>query len=147
MRKAEFAANTLEASMNDDAVIRQYAQRSAVRWSLPGALLCGLLHQGAVMAAPPAGAELAHGEHVARLICSTCHVVAKDQEFPPILNRPTPNFVDIANRPGTSERSLEHFITNTHWDPDKIPMAMPNAMLTPEQTRAVTLYIMSLRDK
>jgi hypothetical protein len=29
--------------------------------------------------------EVACGEHVARLVCSACHVVTRDQEYPPIL--------------------------------------------------------------
>jgi mono/diheme cytochrome c family protein len=90
-------------------------------------------------------AERAHGEHIARLICSSCHIVAKDQEFPPILNWPTPSFFDIANRPGVSVKDLQRFITETHWDMDKLPMTMPNPQLTKEQTQAVAEYILSLR--
>lgn len=95
--------------------------------------------------ARPESASVARGEHIARLICSACHVVAKDQEYPPILDTPGPNFFDIANRPGTTQRSLRHFITTTHWDEQTLPMAMPNPMLTPEDTRAVASYIVSLR--
>ncbi|MFZ1100954.1 MAG: c-type cytochrome [Steroidobacteraceae bacterium] len=89
--------------------------------------------------------ELAHGEHIARFVCASCHVVAKDQEFAPMLSTPTPSLFDIANRPGVSRESLQHFITSTHWDPDKIEMTMPALMLTPEDARAVTSYILSLR--
>jgi mono/diheme cytochrome c family protein len=102
-------------------------------------------------AAPPACAatppEVARGAHIARLICSACHVVATDQEFPPILSQATPSFVAIANRPGVTADSLRHFITSTHWDADKLPMSMPNPMLTSEETRAVALYILSLRTR
>src|SRR5512146_1258466 len=45
---------------------------------------------------------LERGEHVARLVCSACHVVAENQEFPPLLNPPAPSFMEIADRPGTS---------------------------------------------
>ncbi len=90
-------------------------------------------------------AAVARGEHVARIICSACHVVAKDQEYPPILDTPGPSFFDIANRPGTTERSLRHFISTTHWDMKTLPMAMPNPMLTPEDTHAVASYILTLR--
>jgi cytochrome c2 len=110
-----------------------------------GALLIGLLSQHAQAQTVPHNAELARGKHVARLICATCHVVAKDQEFPPMLNQPVPSFLDIANRPGVTAESLQRFITTTHWDPDKLPMSMPNPMLMPEQTRAVAHYILSLR--
>ena len=112
---------------------------------LAALLLGGLLSHHAQAQTGVPKAELARGEHVARLICSTCHVVAKDQEFPPMINQPVPSFADIANRPGVSAESLQHFITTTHWDPDKIPMTMPNPMLTREQTRAVARYILSLR--
>ncbi|MFZ1100955.1 MAG: c-type cytochrome [Steroidobacteraceae bacterium] len=112
---------------------------------LGGALLCGLLSQHVQAQTVPHNAELARGEHVARLICATCHVVAKDQEFPPMLNQPVPSFLDIANRPGVTAESLRRFITSTHWDSDKLPMTMPNPMLMPEQTRAVARYILSLR--
>ncbi len=93
----------------------------------------------------PGGSQLAFGEHVARIVCSACHVVAKDQEFPPILNHPAPDFAEIANRPGTSMETLQHFVLNTHWDVDKLPMSMPNPMLTKDEARAVSRYIMSLR--
>ena len=95
--------------------------------------------------ARPESASVARGEHIARLICSACHVVAKDQEYPPILDTPGPSFFDISNRPDTTQRSLRHFITTTHWDTRTLPMAMPNPMLTPEDTRAVAQYIVSLR--
>jgi mono/diheme cytochrome c family protein len=90
--------------------------------------------------------EIARGKETAQFVCSACHTVAKEQQFPPILNQPAPSFFDIANRPGVTAQSLQHFITHTHWDPDKLPMTMPNPMLVPEQTRAVARYIMSLRE-
>jgi cytochrome c2 len=118
--------------------------KAAIR-AVGGALLCTLLTQHAQAQTVPHNAELARGEHVARLICATCHVVAKDQEFAPMLSQPAPSFLDIANRPGVTAESLQRFITSTHWDPEKLPMTMPNPMLMPEQTRAVARYILSLR--
>ena len=91
--------------------------------------------------------EVARGEHVARLVCAACHVVARGQEYPPLLTQTTPSFLDIANRPGVSAQSLQHFITNTHWDEQKIPMSMPNVMLNKDDAHAVSLYIMSLRTR
>jgi mono/diheme cytochrome c family protein len=93
----------------------------------------------------PESAVVVRGEHIARIICSACHVVAPDQEYPPLLDTPGPSFSDIANRPGTTQRSLRHFITTTHWDEQTLPMTMPNPMLPPEDTRAVASYIVSLR--
>ncbi len=100
--------------------------------------------QSAPVAHARSGA-VARGEHIARIICSACHVVAKDQEYPPMLDTPGPSFFDVANRPGTTEASLRHFIITTHWDERTLPMTMPNPMLTAEDTRAVAKYIVSLR--
>lgn len=123
------------------------ATRNIALCVLMGAVVCGLLSPRAQAQAAADSAELARGEHIARFVCATCHVVAKDQEFAPILSKPAPSFLDIANRPGVSAESLEHFITSTHWDPDKIGMTMPALMATPEQTRAVARYIVSLRKR
>ena len=114
--------------------------------AVAGAVLCGLLSHHA-QAQVTHSAELARGQHVAELICATCHIVARNQEFPPLLSQVTPSFMEIANRPGVSAATLEHFITTTHWDPDKLPMTMPNPMLMPEQTRAVARYILSLKSR
>ena len=96
---------------------------------------------------PPASASAsaALGDHIARTICSACHVVASDQDFPPLLIQPAPPFAEIANRADTSEASLRHFITSTHWDERTLPMTMPNPQLTDNQIRAVSRYILSLR--
>ncbi len=99
------------------------------------------------MAEGAARADVARGEHVAKLVCSACHVVARDQEYPPILNQPAPSFTDIAHRPGVSAQSLQRFITSTHWDPDRIPMSMPNPMLNKSDVQAVSQYIVSLRHR
>jgi mono/diheme cytochrome c family protein len=90
-------------------------------------------------------ATLARGEKLSRMICAECHVVADDQKAPLRLEQPTPSFRDIANRPGTSRKSLRHFVATTHWDMKTIPITMPNPELTNEQITAVTDYIMSLR--
>jgi len=97
-------------------------------------------------AAPNAnGALVARGEHLALTICANCHVVADDQPEPPILKQPTPSFREIANRPGTSAKSLKRFIATTHWDMKTTINAMPNLHLSGEQAAAVTAYILSLR--
>jgi len=109
------------------------------------AMLGGFPAPPLAAAGVPTTPQVARGGHIARLICSSCHVVAADQEYPPILNQATPTFAEIANRPGVTAESLRRFITTTHWDVDKLPMSMPNPMLTQEQTQAVSLYILSLR--
>jgi hypothetical protein len=85
------------------------------------------------------------GRRIAVMVCGPCHVVARDQEFGPMLNEPTPSFEEIANRPGTSAASLGHFLTDTHWDDRSIPMRMPNPRLAEHQKTAVIAYILGLR--
>jgi len=100
---------------------------------------------GAGQSAARGAASVAQGEHIARTICAACHIVASDQDFPPLLRQPAPPFAEIANRPDTSEKTLRRFITSTHWDERTLPMTMPNPELTVDQTRAVSRYILSLR--
>jgi mono/diheme cytochrome c family protein len=88
---------------------------------------------------------LARGEHIARFECSACHVVAKNQEFPVLLNHPAPAFSAIANQPDINASTLRNFITMTHWDLQTIPMSMPNPNLSKEDVVAVTRYILSLQ--
>ena len=114
-------------------------------------MLLALLLAGGAQAAnqvscPEAGtAELARGKHLAQLLCGACHVVAQDQEFPPYLKQSTPSFFEIAARPQTNSSSLRRFLTSTHWDEKSIPMRMPNPLLTEEQTRTLSHYILCLR--
>ena len=113
--------------------------------TLAAAVLGALSTARSSAAGVPTTPELARGEHVARLVCSACHEVATDQEFPPLLKQAAPAFADIANRPGVTAQSLRRFITTTHWDVDKLPMSMPNPMLSKSEAQAVTRYILSLR--
>lgn len=109
-------------------------------WVVLG-LACGLT----AAADSPRASSLARGEQLAQLICSACHVIGPDQEFPPLLRQPAPAFADIANRDGVTEKTLRHFIATTHWDEKTLPMTMPNPELTAEQSAAVVRYILSLR--
>ena len=115
-----------------------------------GIVLCGpwcasIAQDSYVAAKPPGNATLARGERIARMQCSACHVVASDQEIPPLLRTPTPSFNEIANRPATTAKSLQTFIATTHWDMKTMPVAMPKQMLLPEQVVDVTRYILSMR--
>jgi mono/diheme cytochrome c family protein len=86
------------------------------------------------------------GEQLARIACSACHIVERDPESPSLLYDPAPRFEEIANRPGTSEQSLQRFITTTHWDGETMPMTMPKPELTKQQVASLSRYIMSLRN-
>ncbi len=90
-------------------------------------------------------ASITAGRQLALEVCSVCHVVAPDQRFAPRLDQRTPNFEEIANRPGMSAEFVSHFIKTTHWDESTIPMTMPDPMLTDDQVSEVASYILSLR--
>src|SRR5579872_3241879 len=77
------------------------------------------------------------GADIAKQVCGTCHVVAKDQKTAPVLKEPTPSFFEIAARPNTTAQSLHAFIVTTHWDRTTFPMTMPRLVLNPEQVDAV----------
>ena len=87
------------------------------------------------------------GGQLARIACSDCHIVASDAASPPRLYDAGPRFDEIANRPGTSEQSLQRFITTTHWDGRTIPITMPKPDLTKQQVVSLSRYIMSLRKR
>jgi mono/diheme cytochrome c family protein len=94
---------------------------------------------------PRSGPQLQRGHDVALSQCSACHVVARDQESPPLLRNPAPSFQSIAARPETTEKSLRHFIASTHWDLKTVPITMPNPELSAADATAVVRYILSLK--
>lgn len=94
-----------------------------------------------------ASADDVSGKQLARIACSACHIVESDSETPPPLHDPAPRFDEIANRPGTTEKSLQQFITTTHWDGESIPFTMPKPDLTKQQVVALSRYIMTLRKR
>jgi len=128
-------------------MVARQVQLPAALLALAAAGLCALCAPRASAGGVTTTPETARGEHIARMVCSACHVVAVDQEYPPILKQQPPSFADIAKRPGVSAAYLERFITTTHWDVDKLPMSMPNPQLTREETQAVSHYILSLRNR
>ncbi len=84
------------------------------------------------------------GRHIAEVVCWTCHVVAQDQEFAPILQPPAPPFASIARRNNITADYLRMFIATTHRDISK-PQGMPNPQLLDFQIEQVVAYIISLR--
>ena len=119
--------------------------------AMAASLVVACLFAGSGRAAEPSssggGDVLQRGAHLAQLLCGACHVVAKDQEFPPYLKQPAPSFFVVAARPDTTAESLHRFLAQTHWDEKSIPMKMPNPLLTPEEADALTRYILSLRQR
>ncbi len=107
-------------------------------------LLVGTWSIGASVHALAEEATVSRGHHFALLVCAACHVVATDQEGPPILRTPGSSFDAIANKPETTAASLRAFLTTTH---AKIatPTGMPNPQLADYEMDEVISYIMSLR--
>lgn len=90
--------------------------------------------------------EVAQGHHIATLVCSPCHVAAKDQAFEPILRPPAPAFEALAQRSAVNEAFLHKFLTTTHRDISN-PQGMPNPQLLDDQVQQVSAYLLSLRKK
>jgi len=107
--------------------------------------LCGLCSRPGHADETPMDPTVARGAHIARTICSGCHVVAHDQHASPRLDLSTPSFVEIANRRGTTVESLQRFLAITHRDLKTGPVTMPAPDLTREDAAAVSRYILSLR--
>jgi len=101
----------------------------------------------AAHAQPRQAGDAKEGGAFALEACAGCHIVAADQPFKPIYVgdiRP-PDFKDIANKPGITADSLIHYLDTLPVIPKDSQMA--NADLSPEQTRDVVAYILSLRNK
>jgi len=79
-------------------------------------------------------------EHAfAREACNACHTVeAKPQK--PRLIVIGPAFRDIANTRGMTATALRAFLTTSH-------PKMPNLILTPDEIKDVSAYILSLRNR
>jgi len=100
----------------------------------------------AVDAASPIS-QVRRGERVAQEQCSACHLVAKKQQYLPLLKQPAPSFQSIADRPETSELRLREFLATTHWDQKTLPITMPNPHLSNADGTVVIRYILSLRGR
>ena len=91
--------------------------------------------------------QVRRGERVAQEQCSACHLVAKKQQYLPLLKQPAPSFQSIADRPETSELRLREFLATTHWDQKTLPITMPNPHLSNADGTVVIRYILSLRGR
>jgi len=88
--------------------------------------------------------DVQQGHHLAVLICSNCHVAARDQPFEPILRPPAPSFEFIAQRSNINTNSIRTFLTTTHRDISN-PEGMPNPQLLDSQIGQAAAYLLSLR--
>ena len=101
----------------------------------------------AAHAQPKSSGDAQAGRAFAIEACTGCHIVAADQPFKPIYAGTIhpPDFKDIANKPDMTPATLIHYLDALPTIPNHPHMA--NADLTPEQTRYVAAYILSLHGK
>jgi mono/diheme cytochrome c family protein len=102
---------------------------------------------GPARSQPTSSAEdVQKGRHLADIICANCHVVARDQQFDPILRPPAPSFESIAQRATVDSSFLQSFLKSTHRDL-RNPGGMPNPELLDFQITQVSSYLLSLRNQ
>ena len=82
--------------------------------------------------------NLAAGERLARDVCAECHIVADDQAGSGRIDAPP--FHEVVSDPETTGFSLRAFLRTPHY-------AMPNIILSPEETDDVVAYILSLKGR
>jgi mono/diheme cytochrome c family protein len=95
---------------------------------------------GAALMAPQVHAqdisEVQQGRALANQVCSECHAVgAADSRSPNVL---APRFEAVAATPGMTAMALNAFLHTSH-------RAMPNLLLTADQTDGIIAYILSLK--
>ena len=83
------------------------------------------------------------GKGLAERLCASCHTVSADQ-YKRGENPASPQFQDIANRPGVTSQSLEKFLKTTQHR-QFIGLSMPNPQLSDDEMTKVLAYILSLR--
>jgi mono/diheme cytochrome c family protein len=96
---------------------------------------------GAAVAAQPVHAQevsdLQKGRALAQQVCSECHAVGTaDARSPNVL---APRFEAVAATPGMTGAALNAFLHTSH-------RAMPNLILTADQTNGIIAYILSLKN-
>jgi mono/diheme cytochrome c family protein len=72
----------------------------------------------------------------ARAHCAECHAVEASDDFSPELG--APQFANVANTPGMTERALAVWLQTSH-------PTMPNLIIAPDDRDNVIAYIMSLK--
>jgi mono/diheme cytochrome c family protein len=82
--------------------------------------------------------DMRQGRRLALDVCASCHAVRAGQTQSPLATAPT--FEEIANTPGMTATALNFWLT-AHVHP-----TMPLLILSSQQVRDVSAYILSLRD-
>jgi mono/diheme cytochrome c family protein len=82
--------------------------------------------------------DIRQGRQLARDVCSSCHAVRAGEFQSPLAT--APSFEEIANTPGMTAAALNFWLT-AH-----VHRTMPLLILSSQQVRDVSAYILSLRD-
>jgi len=82
--------------------------------------------------------DMRQGRRLALDVCASCHAARAGQTQSPLATAPT--FEEIANTPGMTATALNFWLT-AHVHP-----TMPLLILSSQQVRDVSAYILSLRD-
>jgi mono/diheme cytochrome c family protein len=82
--------------------------------------------------------DLRQGRRLALDVCASCHAVVAGQTRSPLAT--APSFEEIAKTPGMTAAALAFWFTAASHP------TMPNLVLSSEQLRDVSAYILSLRD-
>ena len=75
----------------------------------------------------------------AQAVCADCHSIERQGLSP---NPQAPTFAEIANRPEITRDTLSAYLTDAHNYPDSMDFE-----LTPERSKALADYLLSLREK
>jgi mono/diheme cytochrome c family protein len=89
----------------------------------------------ALLGLPAAAQDRSVGGRLAVRWCMACHVVEPNQST---ATDNAPSFQAIAARPGTTARSLDHYLSTAH-------TLMPDFSLSSQERNALVAYILSLR--
>lgn len=89
--------------------------------------------------------DIEAGRKLALFACTGCHVVTPDQPFKPLIIG-QPSFNEIANRPNVTAASLQRDLEALP-DVPSDPKIMSKPVLSTEELRDVTAFIVSLRTK
>jgi mono/diheme cytochrome c family protein len=79
---------------------------------------------------PQAGFDYAHS------VCATCHAISQE----PSPNPTAPRFKDVANTPGMTPTAIKVWLQGASHP------TMPNIMISGQELRNLTAYILSLKD-
>lgn len=98
--------------------------------------LLGVFGVAPLPAIAQGGGDAQEGLGFARKVCSSCHAVEDTETRSPVARAPA--FFAIADVPGMTETALFALLSTPH-------KSMPNLILTSDEIRAVSAYILSLK--